>query len=466
MRSLRAEELPFEDNPKKEIIHQFINTLANSDIQLIGPELIYGTIYDRIGYGAIKQEMFRHLVISRLASPGSKLEAIDYLRRHLNVSCQIEQIYRFLDNLCVRDKRKKQKDIKQTVEEITFLYTKRVLGEEIGVVFYNMTPLHFEASTELDLMRTAFSKNSKSIRPQVFLGVLTTIDGNPIGYEIVDGNILDGNTLISILEEMQKQFGLGKPVVVADAGCLSKKQLKALEDGGYQYILGTRLRNEAPAIKKAVLELALEDGDICSIKREENTRLIVSKTASRADKDEKNRKRGLKRLRDQIHQGKLTKLHVNNRGYNRFLKMSDQIGITIDEEKIAEDRKWNGIKGYITNTALSNRMALENTGHLRLIERAFRMSKTDLRIRPIYRRLTSRIEGHICIGFASYAILLELDRILKKSNASLSLKEAERLSMNMMQISYRVPEENRTSTKILKMDEQGQELVNLVKNAA
>ena len=464
MRSLRGEELPLWDNPTGEIIHQFMNTLSNRDFHLIGPELIYGKLYDRIGYGEIKQELFRHLVISRLASPGSKLETIDYLSRHLNVSYRIDQIYRFLDNLCVRDKRKKQKSLKEVVEQITFRYTKQVVGGAIGVVFYDMTTLYFEASKEDDLRRIGYSKDGKHSHPQIFLGLLVAVEGNPIGYEIFEGNIFEGHTLIPVLEEMQKKFGLGKPVVVADAGLLSKRNIRVLEANGYQYILGARIKNETDAVKKAILELGLTDGSVHSIEKEGNTRLIVSKTAARVQKDEKNRERGLKRLRAQIRMGRLTKSHINNRGYNRFLKMTGQVEIEVDEEKISADRKWDGLKGYITNTGLSNQVILENYKHLWFIERAFRMSKTDLRIRPVYHRLRNRIEGHICICFTAYTILLELERILKRSQSGLSLKDAERLTMSMNQIRYHVPGENRTYTQILKMDEQQQELLNLVQN--
>jgi transposase len=68
----------------------------------------------------------------------------------------------------------------------------------------------------------------------------------------------------------------------------------------------------------------------------------------------------------------------------------------------------------ITNTKLIDKQVMENYKNLWHIEKAFRMSKTDLRIRPIYHRLQSRIEAHICISFTAYCIYKELERILYK----------------------------------------------------
>ena len=85
---------PFEDD-----LESFLSGISNTQIQVIGPELIYGRLYDKIGYGGIDNEMFRHLVICRLFNPGSKLRTVEYLRQYLNKDYDVEAIYKFLDNL-------------------------------------------------------------------------------------------------------------------------------------------------------------------------------------------------------------------------------------------------------------------------------------------------------------------------------------------------------------------------------
>lgn len=179
-------------------------------------------------------------------------------------------------------------------------------------------------------------------------------------------------------------------------------------------------------------------------------------------KDEHNRKRGLKRLEKQIKRGKLTKSNINNRGYNKYLKLEGKLNVTIDYQKFEADQAWDGLKGYITNTKLTKQQIIENYNNLWHIEKAFRMSKTDLRIRPVYHRLKHRIEAHICISFTAYCIYKELERILYREKSSLSVKQATELTHNMYEIIYTLPESKRTKSNLLKMDDQQAELYQII----
>jgi transposase len=444
-------------------LEEFLSHLSNSHLQVIGPELIFGSLYDHIGFSKIRSDMFRHLVITRLFQPGSKLKTTDYLYRYQGISYNVYQIYRFLDRLCCKEKEQGE-GIKAQVEAITWQHTREIMEEKIEVVFYDMTTLYFEASEEDDLRKTGFSKDGKHHCPQIFLGLLVTAGGNPIGYQIFEGNIFEGNTFIPVLQQMEKKYSLGKPVVIADSGLLSKKNIEALRKGGYQYILGARIKNETEAVKQKILALDLKDGGVSVIKKDEKTRLVLSKTDKRAAKDAHNRKRGLQRLQKQVNSGKLTKASVNNKGYNKYLKMEGEITISIDMGKFYADAAWDGIKGYITNTSLAEQKVIENYQNLFYIERAFRMNKTDLMIRPIYHRLKNRIEGHICICFTAYAIMLELERVLKKAKSDITIYQAQELTKNMYQLTCQFPKSKKIVTKILNMDQQQTELYRLVKD--
>jgi hypothetical protein len=90
------------------------------------------------------------------------------------------------------------------------------------------------------------------------------------------------------------------------------------------------------------------------------------------------------------------------------------------------------------------------------------MSKTDLRIRPIYHRLRNRIEAHICICFTAYCILKELERVLYAEKSALSLKKAAELTHNMYQITYTLPDSKHTKTRLLKMDEEQTQLYQII----
>jgi transposase len=142
--------------------------------------------------------------------------------------------------------------------------------------------------------------------------------------------------------------------------------------------------------------------------------------------------------------------------------MQGDVSIEIDYEKYHADKCWDGLKGYLTNTKLSGKQVIENYLNLWHIEKAFRMSKTDLRVRPIYHRLKHRIEAHICIAFTAYCIYKELERVLYKEKSTLSLKKAAELTHNMYQITYTLPESKHTKSKLLKMDNQQAELYQII----
>ncbi len=269
-----------------------------------------------------------------------------------------------------------------------------------------------------------------------------------------EGNIYEGHTLIPFLESISEKFDLDKPIIVADSGLLSKKNIMLLEKKGYQYILGARIKNETEAIKGKILSKKLTDGQFINIDKNDKTRLIISYSKKRAQKDAHNRQKGLKRLEKKVKSGKLTKSNINNRGYNKYLKLTGDISISIDYDKYKDDKKWDGLKGYITNSNLSEKEIIEQYHNLWQIEKAFRMSKTDLRIRPIYHRLRHRIEAHVCISFTAYAIYKELERVLHKEKSSISVSRAVELTQNMYQINYVLPDSKHSRKILLKMDEE------------
>ena len=436
-------------------IRNFIDSISNLQVHTIGPEIVYGTLFDRIGFSAIEDELFRHITIARLAYPTSKLKTIDYLYRYRGIRRSVDTIYRFLDKLSSIHK--------ESVERVAFEYTRGRL-KNISVVFYDMTTLYFEAEDEDDLRRIGFSKDGKFQKPQIMLGLLVGEEGCPIGYDIFEGNTFEGHTLLPILEGIQAKHGFKKPIVVADAALLSKKNLENLTRQDYEFIIGARIKNETVAIKNKILEQTkgIKDGAGIAIKRADGTRLIITYSDKRKKKDAHNRERGLKKLRERVKSGRLTKESINNRGYNKFLTLRGSVEVEVNEDKVRQDECWDGLKGYITNTKLSPKKIVENYSHLWQIEKAFRISKTDLKIRPIYHHLRQRIEAHICISFVAYTIYKELERLLYRHKAGFSPKRAVELTHNMYEVEYILPHSKRKERVLLKMDAEQQMLYDAV----
>ncbi|MCR6640130.1 MAG: IS1634 family transposase [Sporocytophaga sp.] len=385
-------------------------------ISVHGPELLLGSIFNQIGFNKIKDVLFKQLTLARLCFPASKLKTTDYLSKYQYMDIDVQQVYRYLDKLYDTQK--------EFVQRVSYEHTLKVLDATISVVFYDVTTIYFEAESEDELRKTGFSKDGKHQHPQIVLGLLVSKGGYPLAYDIFEGNQFEGHTMLPVIDSFKSQYGLEKLVVVADAGLLSKENINRLHQKGYEYILGARIKSEPKAFKERILALKLGNGESTLINKDQQTKLIVTYSEKRARKDSYNRERGLKKLEKQIKTGQLTKASINNRGYNKFLQIRNQIAVAIDFVKIEEDKKWDGLKGYYTNTTLDKDEVLKHYKDLWQIEKAFRIAKTDLEIRPIYHRVQRRIESHICIAFTAYKIYKELERQLKEKKSNLSPEKA------------------------------------------
>jgi transposase len=441
--------LNFED--ENDVVDLYFNSLHS--FRLVGPELLLGSIFDEIGFNQIPDTLFRDLVITRLIYPVSKLKTVDYLFKYRNEVIDVERIYRYLDKLY-----NKQKEL---IQDISYTHTLQILNNRMSVVFYDVTTLYFESSQPDELRKTGFSKDGKHKHPQIVLGLLVSLGGYPLAYEIFEGNKFEGHTMLPVINTFKARFNLTELVVIADAGLLSKENIKALEQGGYRYILGARIKNEALGLQQQILTLGLSNGESACLQKDPSTRLIVSYSLSRAEKDAFNRRKGLEKLQKQLKSGKLTKAHINNRGYNKYLKMEGNVQITIDKDKYEEDAVWDGLKGYLTNTDLTKDQVIESYGELWRIEKAFRISKNDLQIRPVYHRIPRRIEAHICIAFCAYKIYKELERQLKEKKASWSVEQVIDIAKTIYRVEIRTHLSDKIHSRLYTQNQQQKDLLKL-----
>lgn len=422
-------------------------------IQMIGPELILGKLFDEIGFNKIPDSLFRHLVISRLVFPLSKLKTSEYLLRYHQVSVDINQIYRYLDKLVNIQK--------EQVQAISYEHTLNLFEGKLSVVFYDVTTLYFEASDEDDLRKTGFSKDGKHRNPQIVLGLLVSLEGYPLAFDIFEGNRFEGHTMLPVVEAFRERFQLDRLLIIADAGLLSNSNVELLLEKKYEFILGGKIKTESNRIKKAILSHKFKDGQNLIIQRDGHTKLIVNYSANRASKDMHNRLRGINKLEKAVMSGKLNKANINNRGYNKYLRMDGEIRISIDYEKFKTDGQWDGLKGYLTNSTLTEKAIIDNYRHLWQIEKAFRISKTDLRIRPIYHRLPARISAHLVIAFASYKLYKELERQLKIKKTVLTVEKAIDLMKTIFKISIELPKSKHKKDIIFAAEEAQKQLLSL-----
>ncbi len=422
-------------------------------VQLLGPEIVLGRLFNEIGFNRITDELFRHLVLARLIYPASKLKTIDYLQKYKGLILSVSDLYRYLDKL-------QEHHIKE-VQQISYHHTLRVLGTKLTIVFYDVTTLYFEAADEDDLRKTGFSKDGKHQQPQIVLGLLVSEQGYPLDYEIFEGNKFEGHTMMPVIEAFGKKYKMEQLIVVADAGLMSHKNIQQLSEKGYAFIIGARIKNESREVQDQILQLGLEDLQSAVIEKSATQRLIVSYSARRAKKDEQNREKGIARLRKLLSKGKLTKHSISNRGYNKYLKLKKDVEVEIDEDKFEEDKKWNGLKGYLTNTALPKQTIIDYYHQLWQIERTFRITKTDLSLRPVYHYKKRRIEAHICIAFAACKLYKELERQLKEKKSGLSAEKAIDILKTIYGITIQLPQSKQYKMMLLDKTEEQKSILRL-----
>jgi transposase len=427
------------EEEEKQVIEAFLSNIEN--ILLNGTQLILNQVFQLVGFDKIDDDILKHLVVSRICQPRSKVATVDYLKSYFDEDIELHKIYRYLDKLHDTQKDK--------VQQISVEHTRKILGGTIGLVFYDVTTLYFETDFADDLRKTGFSKDGKHSCPQIVLGLLVSAGGYPLAYSIHQGNRYEGDTMLPVVEDFVKQFALKDFIVVADSGLMNSDNVNLLEEKNYKYIIGARIKNESKQVTNWLLSLKKQDGSFYEYQKTATSRLIVGYSESRAKKDCNNREKGIKRLEKEYKSGSITKDKINKRGYNKFLEISDDIKATINYDKIGQDERWDGLKGYMTNTALAAKTVYEEYSGLWQVERAFRITKGTLELRPVFHFTKKRIEAHVCICFVAYKVYKELERILKTSGINLSVDKGLDIAKTITTLKIRLPIGNETITKTM-----------------
>lgn len=426
-----------EAEEARRVLSQVRNVLLN------GTDLILDRVFDRVGFNRIEDEVFRKLVKARLSYPASKAATVEYLKNHFDDDIDLSKIYRYLDKLSDRQH--------ELVQDISVRHTMELLGGSIGVLFYDVTTLYFESDHEDELRKTGFSKEGRHSNPQIILGLLVSLGGYPLAYCIHEGNKYEGRTMLPVINEFVKKYNLGDFVVVADSGLMNSANIAELEAGGYKYIIGARIKNESGEVRRWIVSQPKVDRQMVSYDKGGGRRLLVGYTDDRAKKDAYNRDKGIRRLEKAYRRGTLTKDNINRRGYNKFLAMDGEVKVTIDLAKVDEDKRWDGLKGYLTNTDMPVGQVYAAYHNLWHVERAFRIAKSKIEIRPMFHFTRRRIEAHVCICFVALKVYKELERILKVAGISMSVDKVLALAATVTTIQIELPLNKEIMTKTMLM---------------
>ena len=386
---------------------------------VLGIHEVYGAVYRQLSFDTLlPQKKYRastealfHCVMARIANPKSKRGSVQQLEQDFGVSLSLEKVYRMMDQL--------DDNTISRLQAMTCEGTRSLLPGALDVLFFDCTTLYFESFKEDELKQNGYSKDcqvnqTQVNQPQVLLALLVTREGLPVGCEVFPGATFEGHSLISVLQTMQARYDVRKMIFVADRGMLNEDNLHALDEVGAYYIVGAKLKQLPVALQTKVLDKSAyqplgKGGSSAAELTHKKRRLIVSHCPKRADKDQHDRQKAVDRLIKKIGKSQNPKSLLNNYGYKKFLIIKGKTSLSINQDKIDAESRWDGLHGVITNLPdTPHQEVLSHYRGLWQVEESFRITKHDLKVRPIYHWTPSRVRAHIAISFMAFTCIRQL----------------------------------------------------------
>lgn len=419
---------------------------VNAQAKKIGPALIFDRLWkemgiDRVIGSLLSERKFEFnveraiflTVLHRLFPSGSD-RFCDQWRREYVISgandLLLHHLYRAMAFLGeeIEDQRDKTplapRCVKDLVEEGMFRI-RRDLFTGLDLVFFDTTSIYFEGEGGESLGQRGHSKDHRNDLKQMVVGAIIDDQGKPVCCELWPGNTADVTALIPVVERIRSRFGIGKFCIVADRGMVSNETIGALEKRTIPYILGARMRR-VKEIREEVLsrggryqEVYPKGGsskEPAPLKVKEvwvkNNRYLVCLNPRQARKDAADRQAIIEALREKLRSN--PKGLIGNKGYRRYLKV-DRDHLSLDQEKIEEEARFDGKWVLRTNTMLSAEQVALKYKELWQVEQVFRDVKSVLETRPIFHKRDETIRGHVFCSFLALVLRKELDRRLEKA---------------------------------------------------
>lgn len=418
---------------------------VNASSKTIGPALVFGRLWEELGIGKVigglaagrkfgfdvERAIFL-TVLHRLLVSGSD-RACDKWHRDYAIEgvdgLGLHHLYRAMAFLgeAVAD----QKDAtpfaprctKDLIEEALFL-ERRDLFTGLDLVFFDTTSISFEGAGGETLGRKGHSKDRRPDLNQMVVGALIDDHGKPVCCEMWPGNTTDVTTLIPVIERIRNRFHIGRFCIVADRGMISAKTVQTLEEPkrDIDYILGARMRR----VKEISHQVLSRPGRYREVRPEgttsqdkeplrvkevsvNDTRYIVCLNPKQARKDAQDREAIITALTERIKND--PKKLIGNKGYRKYLSIKGT-RITIDQDKVEADSRFDGKWVLTTNTTLSAEQVALKYKELWQVEQVFRDIKSMLETRPVFHQRDETIRGHVFCSFLALLLKKELDRCL------------------------------------------------------
>lgn len=420
-------------------------------IYSIGPNLVFDRLWEDLGLPGILKELLQGrrfefdveravylTVLHRLFASGSDRAAERWREEYRIPSTSdldLQHLYRAMAWLGEPLKNEESlpgspRCTKDRIEEALF-DRDRDLFSGVDVVFFDTTSIYFEGEGGQTLGQRGHSKDGRPDLKQMIVGIAMDAKGKPLCCEMWPGNTADAKTLLPIVDRMKKRFRIREVGVVADRGMISEESIAAMEasDPPVRYILGARmrrqkevrdtvLRSRGPWLEVQPERKHSKDPSPLKIRDLEvdGRRYVVCLNEEQRRKDAHDRKAITEHLRQQLKQG--AKSLVGNKGYRRYLKTAPGSAFEIDEDKLKQEARLDGLWVLRTNMEDEAEIIARSYKMLWMVEDLIRTTKSILETRPIYHKRDETIRGHVFCSFLALSLKVELERRLREEDVT------------------------------------------------
>lgn len=426
----------------EESLHVDLKKLREQNRIIVGIHEVYGKVYRELGFDKVISNPRRkpaavknlfHMIMGRIANPGSKKATVKDLEDNFGISLSLDSIYRMMDLI--------DENVISKIQSFAYQAAREIFQSPIRVVFYDCTTLYFESFKEDELKENGYSKDMKFNQPQVLLALMVTDHGLPIGYDVFPGSQYEGHTLRLAIEKIEKKYHIKDIVFVADSAMFNGDNLTLMEGMGKKYIVGAKLKNLSVKMQEQILDkkgfknLRKPGEDEYSVKELElnKRRLIVSYNEKNARKDAHDRQKAVDKLLAKITKSAKNPADlISNYGYKKFVKLKGKATVEVDNNKIEKAKRWDGIHGVISNHPDLNPEDIISQYHgLWQVEEAFRISKHDLKVRPVFHWTPQKIKAHIAICFMALTCVRYLHYRVKTQHIPTSIERIRQLLVSV-----------------------------------
>jgi len=397
---------------------------------------------------------------NRLTDPGSKLyvsqwyprTALPLLLGLRSEGVYDEKLYRAMDELL---------PARHAVEDAVASKL-REIGQNLRVILYDITSTYF-LCRESELLKRGYSRDHRGDKPQVTVGLVTTMDGFPLTHRVYSGNTSDVTTVFGLAKEVKERFGAERAVFVGDRGMMSDENVKKLLRLGYRYILCLRQPN-VPRLGedfwKALPTRAKDSLVICDVRRGRG-RFVIGYNPEKAERERKAREDLILKARQQLERLAASAGKGRYRSKSVLLKRATKILVllgaeryftydvsprgrprlhfSLNQDEVERSSRKDGVFVLRTNVLdLPPEEVVAAYKSLGSIERAFRSLKSFVRIRPVYHRKDLRIRAHVFICVLAYLLERTLEHWMRKNGIARTwpdvLSELETLRWSWIEV--------------------------------